>query len=33
MMRQVLSVLSDEELAQMAGLVTTMVGRMKAGTA
>jgi DNA-binding MarR family transcriptional regulator len=33
MMRQVLSVLSDEELAQMAGLVTTMFGRMKAGTA
>ena len=33
MMRQFLSVMSDEELAQIAGLVTLMVERMNAGTA
>jgi DNA-binding MarR family transcriptional regulator len=33
MMRQFLSVMSDDELAQIASLVTLMVERMKAGTA
>ena len=33
MMRQVLGVLSEEELAQMTRLVTAMVQRMKSGKA
>jgi DNA-binding MarR family transcriptional regulator len=33
MMRQILNVLSDEELAQMASLVTIMVARMEGRTA
>ena len=33
MMRKVLGVLNGEELAQMAGLITTMVARIKSGAA
>jgi DNA-binding MarR family transcriptional regulator len=33
LMRKVLAVLNAEELAQMAGLITTMATRIKSGTA